>query len=53
MGLRPGDIITRVNDKDVAGLADFFTRLSDRSSKEIWFDVVRDGQTVSTMRYKR
>ena len=53
MGLRPGDIITRVNDKDVTGLSDFFARLSDRSSKEIWFDVVRDGQTVSTMRYKR
>ena len=53
MGLRTGDVITRVNDKDVANLAEFFTRLSDRSSKEIWFDVLRDGQTVSTMRFKR
>lgn len=53
MGLRSGDVITRVNDKDIANLAEFFSRLSDRSAKEIWFDVIREGQTVSTMRFKR
>jgi Do/DeqQ family serine protease len=53
MGLRSGDVITRVNDKEIANLAEFFSRLSDRSAKEIWFDVIREGQTVSTMRYKR
>ncbi len=53
IGLQPGDVITAVNDKDVKGLADFYARLSDRSGKEIWFDVIREGQKVSTMRYKR
>jgi S1-C subfamily serine protease len=53
MGLQSGDVITKVNDKDVAGLSDFYAKLADRSSKDIWFDVIREGQTVSTMRYKR
>lgn len=53
MGLQAGDIVTKVNDKDVSGLTDFYEKLSDRSSKEVWFDVLREGQTVSTMRYKR
>lgn len=53
MGLHTGDIITRINDKDVTSLVDFFSKISDRSSKEIWFDVLREGQTVSTMRFKR
>ncbi len=53
MGLQSGDVIVKVNDKDVSGLGDFYTRLSDRTAKEIWFDVIREGQTISTMRYKR
>lgn len=53
MGLRAGDIIVKVNDKDVSSLADFFAKLADRSAKETWFDVLRDGQMVSTMRFKR
>ncbi len=53
MGLQPGDVITRVNDKEIKGLQDFFALLSDKSAKELWFDVVREGQAVSTMRYKR
>lgn len=53
MGLQPGDVITRVNDSEVENLAGFYAKLSDRSAKEIWFDVLREGQTVSTMRFKR
>ncbi len=53
MGLQPGDVITRANDKDVRGIRDFYSLISDRSAKELWFDVIREGQTVSTMRYKR
>jgi len=53
MGLQSGDVITRVNDKDVTNLGDLYSRLADRSAKEIWFDVVREGQTVSTLRFKR
>lgn len=53
MGLQSGDVITRVNDRDVTTLGEFYARLADRSLKEIWFDVVREGQTISTMRFKR
>jgi len=53
MGLQSGDVVVKMNDKDVADLSDFYARLSDRSSKEIWFEVIRDGQTVSTLKYKR
>ncbi len=53
MGLQSGDVIVKVNDKDVSGLGDFYAKLSDRAAKEIWFDVIREGQNISTMRYKR
>jgi len=53
MGLQSGDIIIKMNDKDVSELTDFYARLSDSSVKEIWYDVLRDGQTVATMKYKR
>lgn len=53
MGLQSGDIVTKVNDKEISGLADFYAKLSDQSAKEFWFDVVRDGQSVATLRYKR
>jgi len=53
MGLQNGDVVTKINDKDVSSLADFYKRLSDKGTGEVWFDVIRDGQTVATMRYKR
>ena len=53
MGLQSGDIVTKMNDKDVSELTDFYARLADRSTREIWFDVLRDGQTVTTLKYKR
>lgn len=53
IGLQSGDVIIKVNNKDVSALGDFFAKLSDPAAKEIWFDVIREGQTVSTMRYKR
>lgn len=53
MGLQSGDVVIRVNDKEISTLLEFYTKLSDRSQKEIWFDVLREGETVSTMRYKR
>ena len=53
MGLQSGDVVVKVNDKDVSDLADFYTRLSEPGVKEIWFDILREGQIVSTMRYKR
>jgi Do/DeqQ family serine protease len=53
MGLQTGDVVVKVNDKSVSDLAGFYSALSDKSAKEIWFDVIREGQTVATMRYKR
>lgn len=53
IGLQSGDIITGVNDQEIKGLADFYQRLSDKAAKEVWFDVIREGQKVSTLRYKR
>lgn len=53
MGLKSGDVITKVNDREVATLSDFYVRLADRSLNETWFDVIREGQPLSTMRYKR
>ncbi|ULQ60345.1 Do family serine endopeptidase [Brucepastera parasyntrophica] len=53
MGLQSGDIITAVNGKPVADIADFYNKLSDKTAREFWFDVLRDGHTVSTMRYKK
>lgn len=53
MGLLSGDVITRVNDKPVTSVRELYAALSDRSNKELWFDVIREGQTIATMRYKR
>ncbi len=53
MGLKAGDVITKVNDAAVGSLSEFYRMLANRSSGEIWFDVIREEQTLSTMRYKR
>lgn len=53
IGLQGGDVIEKVNDKPVSNLGEFYAAVSDRSQKEIWFDVLRDGEEISTMRYKR
>lgn len=53
IGLQSGDVIINLNDKSVTSLSDFYVRLSDRTQKEIWFDVLREGQTVTTMKYKK
>lgn len=52
MGMQSGDIITAVNDKKIKKLSDFYTYISDKSVKETWYDILREGQTVSTIRYK-
>jgi len=52
MGLVAGDVIVKVNDKVVKDLPGFYSQLS-AAKGEVWFDVIREGQTVSTMRYKK
>ena len=53
MGLQNGDVVTAVNDKAVKNIGEFYRYIADSSVKEVWFDVLREGQTVSTMRYKK
>lgn len=51
MGLQNYDIITKINDKPISNLKDFYARLSE-AGKEIWFEIERKGETFSTIRYK-
>ena len=51
IGLKSGDVITAVNDVSVANMREFYRELS-KLKKEVWFDVLREGQTLSTLRYK-
>ncbi len=52
MGLVAGDVIVKVNDKTVSDLPGFYSLLASAKG-DVWFDVIREGQTVSTMRYKK
>ena len=51
IGLKSGDIITAVNDVPVTNMRAFYRELA-KVKKEVWFDVLREGQTLSTLRYK-
>jgi len=51
IGLKSGDVITAVNDVPVANMREFYRELA-KVKKEVWFDVLREGQTLSTLRYK-
>lgn len=51
IGLKPGDIITAVNDVKVTNMREFYRELA-QVKKEVWFDIVREEQTLSTLRYK-
>lgn len=51
VGLKPGDIITAVNDVPVTNMREFYRELAN-VKKEVWFDIVREEQTLSTLRYK-
>lgn len=51
IGLKSGDVITAVNDVPVKNMRDFYRELA-KAKKEIWFDIIREEQTLSTMRYK-
>lgn len=50
MGLQAGDVITAVNDVPVRSLRDFYRELNS-AERELWFSILRDGRTFSTIRY--
>ncbi len=51
IGVKPGDIITAVNEAKTDNLAEFYSALNDRDAKKISFTILRDGQEVSTLAY--
>jgi S1-C subfamily serine protease len=50
-GLRVGDIITRMNDQEVANLVDFY-RFLNEGSRSIDVSILRDG-TVERLQLQR
>ena len=53
MGLQSGDIITKINNKNISDLKDFFELLAKESEKKLVFTVNRNGQTIETLAYVR
>lgn len=51
VGLKPGDIVTEVNDKAIRTVSEFYRILNDPATKKISFTVERDGETVGTLAY--
>ncbi|MGP1438080.1 MAG: Do family serine endopeptidase [Treponema sp.] len=52
MGLKQSDVIVSVCDKKISNIAEFYKELSV-APKEVWFDIIREGQTLSTVRFKK
>lgn len=52
MGLKQSDVIVGVCDKQIKNIQEFYRELS-KSSKEVWFDIIREGQSLSTVRFKK
>ena len=46
-GLRPGDVITQINGRDVRTIMDFYKALNDSSKKEVTFKINRKGTDVT------
>jgi len=53
MGLRAGDIIIKVNDKELKGIIWFYKALNDPENKKLSFTVVRDEQIIDTLAYNK
>ncbi|EMB23572.1 Do family serine endopeptidase [Treponema denticola] len=52
MSLQPGDLIVKVNGKDVKDVLSFYDELSNAKG-EIWFDFIREGHNLVTPKIKR
>jgi len=51
MGLQSGDIITKVNGKDVNNLKDYYDLIAKNLGKKLVYTLNRNGQTVETLAY--
>lgn len=53
IGLKPGDIVTAVNEREIKDLPSFYRLMNDPKEKKLSFAVIREGQTLSTLAYVR
>ena len=53
VGLQRGDRITGVNGERVNDLAAFYRVLREKTSRELWFEVIRGDNTLETLKFKR
>ncbi|GHT95208.1 serine protease [Spirochaetia bacterium] len=53
IGLQREDRIIGINGEPVRDLASFYRLLREKTSKELWFEVVRGDATLETLKYKR
>lgn len=49
LGLKPGDVLTEMNEAPLKGAADFYRALNDPKAKKFQFTMLREGQTLSTL----
>ena len=52
LSLQSGDVITAVNDTPITGIEDFYSVLANEATKDVWYDIYRNGMKMSTLRYK-
>jgi Do/DeqQ family serine protease len=53
VGLKPGDIITAVNDKPITTVGEFYRYLNDPAARKVGFTVLRDGQSLTTLQFDK
>jgi len=51
--LKPGDLVTAINEKPVSDVASFYRLLNDPKDKKLSFTIVREGTTLSTLAFVR
>ena len=53
VGIAAGDIVTKVNDRPISSVMEFYAAMNDPGAKKLAFTVNRGGQAVSTIAYER
>jgi len=51
IGLKVGDIVTKVNGKALSSLREFYREINDASAKKLVFTLLRDGNEIETLAY--
>jgi S1-C subfamily serine protease len=53
IGLQREDLITAINGEKVKDITAFYRLLREKAGKELWFEVIRGGSTLETLKFKR